>query len=320
MATKFEDKASRFGQTSLSFLKKEVLSAKKITLPSQFAPIGLIVLMTVALFMATISLVLTAVPANAEHKTVCVIEIVTGWDEPQDENDVFRLRILKVPIIVDSSVSGYIADVVGGDAEVVSCEPLQHEAAVIIDELEAAIAQNVSITGTATSLTATNATNATTAVPSQLEQEAVPEEGATNATTAPPPTLPFTPFSPQQQEAVPEEGATTAPPPTMPPTTEEQQPLTASISIDSTNGDTAPATFLFEADAQGGTEPYSYSWDFGDQQQGTGISVHHTYQQAGTYTVTLAVIDSTGQDISVTREVNVRPPTEEPLAEIITEE
>lgn len=95
-------------------------------------------------------------------------------------------------------------------------------------------------------------------------------------------------------------------------TTEEegQQPLSALFFIDSTNGDTAPATFLFEADAQGGTGPYTYSWNFGDgSPQGSGISIHHTFEQAGTHDVTLAVIDSTGQDISVTRQVNVRPAT-----------
>src|SRR5918996_296396 len=89
---------------------------------------------------------------------------------------------------------------------------------------------------------------------------------------------------------------------TTPPATTEGEPLSASFSIDSTNGDTAPATFLFEADAQGGTGPYTYIWNFGDgSPQGSGISIHHTFEQAGTYDVTLAVIDSTGQDISVTR-------------------
>jgi len=112
------------------------------------------------------------------------------------------------------------------------------------------------------------------------------------------------------------------PPPTEEPPTEEPpltpppprvEPLTASFSIVSTNGDTAPATFLFEADIQGGTEPYTIIWNFGDgSPQGSGISIHHTYEQAGTYDVTLAVRDSTAptpQDISVSRQVTVRPAT-----------
>jgi PKD repeat protein len=121
------------------------------------------------------------------------------------------------------------------------------------------------------------------------------------------------PPEPDVQQVVPEEGGTTAPPTTAPPTI-GGEPLTATFSIDSTNGDTAPATFLFEADAQGGTGPYTYIWNFGDgSPQGSGISIHHTFEQAGTYDVTLAVIDSTGQDISVTRQVNVRPTTTEQL-------
>jgi hypothetical protein len=90
-------------------------------------------------------------------------------------------------------------------------------------------------------------------------------------------------------------------------TNEITEPLTASISVDSTNGNTAPATFLFESNEQGGTSPYAYSWDFGDGQQSTGPSNQHTYQQAGTYTVTLNVTDSTGQTASDSRQVSVQP-------------
>jgi PKD repeat protein len=98
---------------------------------------------------------------------------------------------------------------------------------------------------------------------------------------------------------------------TVQPPPPEGEPLTASFSVDSTNGDTAPATFAFEADAEGGTEPYTYSWDFGDGQQGNGQSITHTYVNPGTYQVTLTVTDSAGQTASDTREVIVRPPPEE---------
>jgi len=38
----------------------------------------------------------------------------------------------------------------------------------------------------------------------------------------------------------------------------------------------------------------SYAWDFGDTQSGTGVSVSHTYANAGTYTVRLTVTDNGG--------------------------
>lgn len=87
--------------------------------------------------------------------------------------------------------------------------------------------------------------------------------------------------------------------------------LTVSFTVDSTNGDTAPATFLFEADAQDGTPPYtSHSWDFGDgsQQQGDGQSINHTFEQAGNYTVSLTVTDSAGEIASEDITITVQPP------------
>jgi PKD repeat protein len=98
-----------------------------------------------------------------------------------------------------------------------------------------------------------------------------------------------------------EEGGGTVAPPT---------PLTASISIDSTNGDTAPATFLFETQAEGGTEPYTYSWNFGDGSPPViEQNLEHTFVNPGTYVVSLTVTDSTGQTVSDTGEVIVRPAT-----------
>jgi PKD repeat protein len=55
----------------------------------------------------------------------------------------------------------------------------------------------------------------------------------------------------------------------------------------------APNYWEFRASIQGGTEPYSYSWDFGD---GSPITMTqnptHTYTSPGTYTATLTVTDA----------------------------
>lgn len=44
----------------------------------------------------------------------------------------------------------------------------------------------------------------------------------------------------------------------------------------------------------GGSPPYTWEWDFGDGDTSYEQNPTHTYDEAGTYEVTLAVIDSTG--------------------------
>src|SRR5829696_3178266 len=70
-------------------------------------------------------------------------------------------------------------------------------------------------------------------------------------------------------------------------TVEPAPPLTA---VEITSSDTegvAPATFDFEANVTGGTVPYTYSWDFGDGsvESDDDESIDHTFDVAGTYTV-----------------------------------
>src|SRR5215217_3930908 len=98
-------------------------------------------------------------------------------------------------------------------------------------------------------------------------------------------------------------------PPSPPPITE---PLTAEIISNATEG-IAPATFEFQANLTGGTEPYTYLWDFGDGSEGSDEqSVAHTFEEAGIYNVTLAATDTDNQHASDRIEINVEaPPTEE---------
>ena len=102
--------------------------------------------------------------------------------------------------------------------------------------------------------------------------------------------------------------------------------LTAEIISNGTQG-VAPATFEFEANITGGTEPYTYVWDFDDDsEESNEQTVSHTFEEAGTYNITLGVTDTDNQTASDSIEITVEeaapsPPTTitEPLtAEIIS--
>jgi len=68
----------------------------------------------------------------------------------------------------------------------------------------------------------------------------------------------------------------------------------------------APATFEFEAEIAGGTEPYTISWDFGDGSEGSDEqTVEHTFDEAGTYNVDVNVTDSDGEIASDSLEITV---------------
>ena len=75
-------------------------------------------------------------------------------------------------------------------------------------------------------------------------------------------------------------------------------PLTVEINTNGAEG-VAPATFEFEADIAGGTEPYTISWNFGDDSERSDEqTVSHTFDEAGTYSVVLSITDSQGQTAS----------------------
>ena len=72
-----------------------------------------------------------------------------------------------------------------------------------------------------------------------------------------------------------------------------------------------PASF----DASGSSDNVgivSYHWDFGDGFEGNGPTVTHTYEQIGTYTVTLTVKDAEGNSHTDTAIVTVEAATEPP--------
>ena len=76
---------------------------------------------------------------------------------------------------------------------------------------------------------------------------------------------------------------------------ESVTPLAGSLTANGTRG-VAPATFEFGTDLRGGAPPYTINWDFGDgSQESNRESVVLTFDEPGTYTVTMTVIDSVGQ-------------------------
>ena len=93
-------------------------------------------------------------------------------------------------------------------------------------------------------------------------------------------------------------------------------PLTVEITSSDTEGEAiAPTTFEFEADVGGGTEPYTYSWDFDGEGSSSGEgneqTVSHTFEEAGSYDVSLTVTDSGGQSASDSIEITVEEEVEE---------
>ncbi len=65
----------------------------------------------------------------------------------------------------------------------------------------------------------------------------------------------------------------------------------------------------------------SYEWDFGDTTTGTGVSPGHTYEDGGTYTVTLTVTDAQGLEDTETATVTPTdpgPPVDDPPVAHIT--
>ena len=160
-------------------------------------------------------------------------------------------------------------------------------------------------------------TNATAPNPGTTKGYSVFYEGNSTATTTaetttrPPGSLASTPlpapvrqvFDSFELVAVP----ALAPPP--PPTS----PLTVEITSSDTEGEVAPATFEFDADVTGGTEPYTYSWDFDGESIGESDeqSVSHTFEEAGTYNVGLTVTDSEGRVGSDNMEITVEEAPEE---------
>jgi arylsulfatase A-like enzyme len=94
-----------------------------------------------------------------------------------------------------------------------------------------------------------------------------------------------------------------------------------SIVLNGTQGEPGPPTAAFDYtcvalsctfDARTSSTPsgtiVDYAWDFGDQTQGSGSPVAHSYTAPGSYPVALTVTDSRGETDQVTRTVTAAEP------------
>jgi PKD repeat protein len=97
-------------------------------------------------------------------------------------------------------------------------------------------------------------------------------------------------------------------------TDESISPLAGQFFSSSSEG-IAPATIEFAAVISGGSGPYTINWDFGDGSEGESDNdedIAHTFEEAGTYTVTVIATDSAGQVVSGSLEITVEEaPAEE---------
>ena len=83
-----------------------------------------------------------------------------------------------------------------------------------------------------------------------------------------------------------------------------QLQFTASIAFSPENP-AVNSTIVFTGTIVNGVAPYTLGWSFGDNIKATGVTVTHTYNSTGTYTVLLNVTDSAGSVTRTGRSVTV---------------
>jgi|GEM_PF-4363676 len=84
-------------------------------------------------------------------------------------------------------------------------------------------------------------------------------------------------------------------------------PLTVESNLTNRQG-TPLIPVVFEGQAEGGTGPYQYQWDFGDGAISTEANTTHAYQVAGQYVVNLKVTDAQNTQATVTGTVSIEDP------------
>jgi trimeric autotransporter adhesin len=87
--------------------------------------------------------------------------------------------------------------------------------------------------------------------------------------------------------------------------------ISSTLDVEISGGPTTgrlPLNVTFEADASGGIAPYNYTWSFGSGGPVVfGPSASHTFSVAGSYNVTVSVLDDFGEPGNASVEVTVLP-------------
>lgn len=82
--------------------------------------------------------------------------------------------------------------------------------------------------------------------------------------------------------------------------------LSCTAQANPTSG-TVPLQVNFTSSGSGGSEPYSFLWDFGDGSNSTEQNPIHTYQNPGNYNWNFLLTDSKGSTCSKSGTINVNP-------------
>lgn len=84
-------------------------------------------------------------------------------------------------------------------------------------------------------------------------------------------------------------------------------PLSGSFTYSPTSPSTG-TTVSFTAKALGGAPSYNFNWDFGDGTTARGPTETDSYNQGGSYVVTLTVSDAANNAVTIQRTVTVTDP------------
>lgn len=93
--------------------------------------------------------------------------------------------------------------------------------------------------------------------------------------------------------------------------------VTTPLNVSLTVTETTPLNVTVSASVTGGTEPYTYQWDFGDGSTGQGQTLDHTYGAIGDYTISVTATDSAGTAVTAAQVIGITLPVE-PLTATLT--